>query len=742
MMNNTGSDDLYFAAKPSADCADILTTRAQEWSNLLATNGYLNKLRACYSSYFGAYYSQDGFGNQHSISFSGEQGEQVNFPINQWANIAEHMIIMVTANRPAMDCRATNTDYKSLVQTYLANNILDYYVREKKLEKYLKTAVEYAVVYGTGYVSMEWDATKGELVDYDEDTKTKIYEGDIIFGNLSPFDVMVDGTKENNAEQEWVLIRKWKNKFDLAAKYPEFADKLKQIPTKSDISSYRLGFNLVNQSTDDVEVLEFYHKRTDALPDGRYMMFCSSEIVLQDLAMPYRVLPVFRIAPRDIHGTPYGYTSMFDLLPMQEALNSLYSTVMTNQAAFGVQNIIQPRGADVSVTQLAGGMNFIEYNPVPGVEGGGKPMPLQLTATSPEIFKFMEIIQQQMETISGINSVARGNPESSLKSGTALALVQSMALQFMSGLQQSYVELIEGVGTALIKMLQDFAHTPRMVAIAGVSNRAEMKEFTSSDISNISRVVVDVGNPMARTTAGKVQMAEQLLQYGEITPDQYITLINTGNLNTFTEGKVHEEILMKGENEALINGETPQAVFTENHKGHIDFHASTLFDPELKKDAELVQRVYNHIQQHIQLLRTVDPQLLQLLGQQPLPPPPPPPGSQPAGPPMSPNGGPPPGAGGPPPQHVVHHMAPPGSAPPPPGGAPPGPPMPARPAPSPAPMMMPSQGGQAGPGVLGGNVQGPGLPPNGQNLPNLPKVSPQLLVNPALQQQALNNLKK
>lgn len=736
MLDSQDRDNIYFAAKPAKDCADVLTTRAEEWNNLIANNGYLDKLRSCYSAFHGCFYNQDGFGgNQHSISFSGEQGELVNLPVNNWANIAQHMVIMVTANRPAMDCRATNTDYKSLVQTYLANNILDYYVRDKKIEKYLKTAVEYAVVYGAGFVTMEWDATRGEMVDYDEDTKTKIYEGDIVFGNLSPFDVMVDGTKENNAEQEWVLIRKWKNKFDLAAKYPELADKLTKIPAKGDVSSYRLGFNLVNQTTDDVQVLEFYHKRTDALPDGRYMMFCSSEIVMQDLPIPYRTLPVFRIAPRDIHGTPYGYTSMFDLLPLQEGLNSLYSTVMTNQSAFGVQNVANPRGNDVTVTQVIGGLNFIDYNVIPGAPNGGQPVPLNLTQTPTEVFKFIEILQQQMETISGINSVARGNPEASLKSGTALALVQSMALQFMSGLQESYVELIENVGTALIKMLQDFAHTPRVIAIAGVSNRSEMKQFNSADISNISRVVVDVGNPMSRTTAGKVQMAEQLLQYGEITPEQYVTLINTGNLNTFTEGTVHEELLMKGENEALVNGDVPTAVFTENHKGHIDFHRSVLFDPELKKDVELVKRTQNHIQQHINLLRTTDPALLNLMGQTPLPPLPqpgqPPQGGPPPGAPMPPMMG-SPGPGGHPP---AHHNAPPH-----PSGLPPGvqPPV----GHGPAPMMMPNQGGQQGPGILGGRVQGPGLPINGQKLPNLPQVNPQLLPNPVLQQQQLNNLKR
>jgi len=474
------------------------------------------------SAYHGVFYENTGTG--HEITFSGEQGELVNLPVNQYRNIATHMLVMTTSNRPTMECRATNTDAKSLKQTILANNILDYYMREKKLETFLKQAVEYAIVYGAGHIVMNWNATRGEIVDYIEETTTKIYEGDIEFEALSPFDVVVDGTKES-LNHDWVIIRRWKNKYDLAAKYPEFADKIKQLETKSDFQKFRIGISAFSETTDDCQVMEFFHNRTDAMPDGRYMLFLSADIVLEDAALPYRILPVFRIAPSNIHGTPYGYTPMFDLLPLQEELNSLYSTVATNQNAFGVQNVLNPRGTDISVNQLVGGLNIIDYN-----AQAGRPEPLQLTQTPGEVFKFIEMIEHTMETISGVNSVARGNPEASLKSGTALALVQSMALQFISGLQQSYVELIENVGSGMIKMLQDFAHTPRLVAIAGKKYGSDLKEFSSDDISNISRVIVDIGNPMAKSVAGRVQMAQELIQYNDITPQQYVNVIKTGKL--------------------------------------------------------------------------------------------------------------------------------------------------------------------------------------------------------------------
>jgi hypothetical protein len=603
------SDDVYFAKKPAEDCAGILLAKGDSFFNLLRANAYLEKMSRMWRAYHGAYSNDLGYG--HTVQFSGEQGEFVQLPVNHFRNIASHMYTMITANRPIMEARAANTDYKSLAQTYVANGILDYYMREKHLEDCIKKAAEMAIVLGSGFVKLEWNATAGEAYDVDPETGEFTYEGELEFTNLSPFDVIVDGTKEtwNN---EWILTRSFQNRHNLIAKYPELADKLRGVKPKNQSAVYRLAV-FSNDDTDDIPVFEFFHKRTEAMPEGRYMLFVDSDIVLLDTKMPYRVLPVFRIVPSEILGTPYGYTPMYDIFPIQEGINSLYSTIMTNQNAFGVQNLYVPRGADIAVNTLDGAMNIIE--------GNAKPEPLQLTQTPAEVFNFLNMLIQSAETISGVNSVTRGNPEASLKSGTALALVQSMSLQYISGLQQSYVKLIEDVGTAIIQMLKDFAVTPKVVALVGKNNRPLLKEFTGETISSINRVVVDVGNPLSRTIAGRVQMAEQMLQMNLVkTPEQYFQVINTGKIETMFEGEMNEMLLVKSENEQMLEGKSVIVSPLDKHRLHINEHKAVLSDPDLRKDAELVSNVLNHIQEHLDSLRNTDPALLQLIGEQPLPP--------------------------------------------------------------------------------------------------------------------------
>jgi len=601
--------DMYFAAKESDEASRILLDKSTTFFKTLETNKHLEKVDNMWRAYHG-FYSTNG--NDHEISFTGEEEELVDISVNHLRNIAQHMHRIITTNRPKMEARAINTDYKSMSQTYLANGILEYYMREKGLENCLIKAVEQAIVLGAGYVKMDWNATSGEAYDVDIETGDFNYEGELEFSNPSFYDVVVDGTKET-WDNEWVLVRSYINKYNLIAKFPELEDEIMSVDTKD--TDRKRNFTIwSNDSTDDIPVYEFFHRKTEALPEGRYLQFVSPEIILIDADMPYRQIPVFRVVPSEIMGTPYGYSPMFDVYPIQEAINSLYSTILTNESAFGVQNVFVKRGSDLNIMNLEGAMNIIE--------GNTKPESLNLTHTPPEIFNTLNQMIAAAETISGISSVTRGNPEASLESGAALALVQSMSLQFLSGLQQQYVKLIEDTGTSVINILKDYANTPKLIALVGKNNKSLLKEFTGDMINSINRVVVDMGNPLSSSTAGRVQMAEQLLQMKLIkNPNQYFQVLNTGRLDAGFEGEMSELLLIKQENESLMSGDPVMASVIDKHSEHILEHKNVMSDPVLRQDQILVANVTNHIQEHIDFLRTTDPDLLMMIGEQPLNPP-------------------------------------------------------------------------------------------------------------------------
>lgn len=600
---------VYFAAKsPEKTAADLLK-KGRTYFNVLESNRYLDKIRDMFRFYYGNF---DDSYQAHEISFTGEQGELVRLPVNVFRNLARHIHSMITANRPILEAQSVNGDYKSLSQTYLANGILDYYMKQKGLEEIVSDAAEMAVVLGSSFVKMEWNAMAGEIHDVDPDTGDAEYEGELEFSLLSPLDVVVDGTKENWNSHEWVLTRSYINRYNLIAKYPEKAEDIMAIDTKNGTTNYRLAL-FSNDDTDDIPVYEFFHKKTEAMPNGRYMLFLSDEVVLLDLPIPYRSIPVFRLCPASIMGTPYGYTDMYDVFPMQEAINSLYGAIMTNNNAFMVQNLFVQRGADLATSQLAGGLNV--------VEGNAKPEAIQLTSTAPETYKFVELLSTLADTQVGVSSVTKGAPEASLRSGNALALVQSMSLQFQSPFQSQYVKFLEKIGTSLLDILKDYATTPKLITLVGKNKKPLLKEFTGDMIGDIKRVSVSVGNPLARTTAGRLEIANNLLQQGLIKdPRQYNMVLETGNIENLTESDMMDMLLIQSENEWLMEGKDIYAHPLDQHSLHIREHRSVVSDPELRMNPELMQKVDRHIQEHIDMLGTVRPDLLQILGEQPLQP--------------------------------------------------------------------------------------------------------------------------
>lgn len=597
----------YFAARKTEEIGSILMKKTEQYFEFLAATGRYSLLERSYFQYFRAL---DHLGKLYS---AGTKHEFTKISVNHYRNLLQHLLVMTTSQRPAFEAKATNNDYKSQAECILAQGLLDYYMREKRLEKHLKKAVETSLWSGEGYITLEWDASEGREFGADEGELIK--DGDIVVKNFGPLEVIFDVTVQDVAKIDWYIIIEYKNRHELAAKYKKFKKQIAEIG-RTDIRdkfSQRLSLSEYEDG-DLIPVYTFYHRPTLAVPGGRIVEMLTPETILIDNELPYKEMPVYRIAPNEQAQSPFGYSVAFDLLPMQETLDGLHSTAVTNISTFGIQNIAVPMGNNNPVVAVEGGLNMIEFDPQLG-----PPQPLQLASTGQETYSYMANIEAQMETLSGVNSVSRGNPEASLKSGAALALVQSMAIQFASGLQSSYASLLEDVGTGIINVLQEYASTPRVSMIAGKSQRNLMREWTKEDLSTISRVVVDMGNPLNRTTAGKVNMAEQLIQAQLIkNPDQYLQVINTGRLEPLTEGVVSENLYIKNENEDMQAGKEAKAIWTDQHALHIMEHKTLLANADARRDPALLERVFSHIQDHIELLQNTPPENLMMTGQQPI----------------------------------------------------------------------------------------------------------------------------
>lgn len=652
------SNTRYFATLDGDELAVALGLKIDRYQAFVRDTGL-------YALWAKAYQTQHGMGvdgfNSHEVRRKGKQGQYSALVLNHFRNLVTHYLTLATAQRMAMEPQASNTDWKSEMQVRIARGVLDFYMRAH-LEQSLLDAVEYAALLGEGWVSQGWNFMLGEAtlpgVEGEDGQEETMRTGDLESWALMPMDVIRDpGFKSPHLP--WMITRRYRSKWDVVAEYPEQREKILAVKagkreTETSLENlYLQPASMRNPESDLIAVYEFWHARTPAVPEGRHALFLNDDTLLWADTLVYQEIPVRRVAPDTISGTSFGYTPAWDLLAPQEAVNALESIALTNYRAHGVGIIIAPKGSDVTPQHVSTGLAFVKYTP-------GLPEPKLLSFMQPQdgIHNGSNRLVGQMETIIGVNSVVRGNPEASLKSGSALALVQAQAVQFASKFQGNIVRFQEKVGKDTVLIFQLFATEPIRFEVVGEDGVQDVKAFTGEDIAMVGGVKVDAGNPLAKTLAGRVQVAENLVNLKLITdPMQYIRVLETGNLEPMTAAESRQRSLVKEENErlarvdflkdefgrpmpeldemtgrpkldgrgraqlALDRSQMPIALVTDNPHLHVQEHMAVLSSTRARRNPAFRRAVLEHIREHHDVYWEAtlkNPGMLELMNIQPM----------------------------------------------------------------------------------------------------------------------------
>lgn len=645
-MENNLSDklDYYFANCPLDEIGDVLMDRVENYYIFLNATGIMNLWRRS----FAFFYNSARLGGR--INPVGKKLELQSISMDDYPNLLRNILVLTTANIPAMQTVCANQEEKTLEQNKVSQQILEYEVRNHRVNDYLKQCAEDALWAGEGFIYKGWNPSLGAEVapDANPDTMEPIMDetgqqkvlhvGDWEFDNLTCLDVIRDVDVLSYKALQWVIVRRFINKWDLIAQYPQFKDEIMRASwALTDKRNSKFGYSAVNHR-DLVPTFYFFHDKTLAVPMGRQTLFLDSDTVLFDGPLAYEKRPVYRCAYAELRNNPFGWTVGYSLLPLAEANNRLTSTLLTNVATFGVTRVLNPRGANISLQALAENLAVIDYTPTGPT--GGKPEVLNMSnPITRETGDLLKFINQKMETYASINSTMRNQVQNEEMSGAAMAMQASLALQFNVGFQQSFFETIEELGTGMVYDIKAFANTPREALILGQENQGYLKSYSNKDFDGIRRVAVVTGNPMLNTTAGKVNLADQLLQngmlpQGEAGAMKYIQVMNQGKIEPETQYLQSEYMAIQSDKEQLLAGKMPMIQLTDNHPLRMQEVNVLNNNPTIRENPQLGQLVRQYIQQHFQQWLQMPPLLAAALGIQP----PPPQGAGPGGPPPAPPG--------------------------------------------------------------------------------------------------------
>lgn len=569
--------------------------------------------RNAYSYYSTIFESQSWM---TALQFTGEQGELVKMSVPQARSLVRDAVTLVTKQKLAFQALAKIDDTEVTENMRIANALASDVVTTQTVDLKNELMVEHGFVLGTGFMGAKWRSDRGkpravEVISVDEETgeekKNVIYDGEIEISVPLIFDMLYDWTIPNWDDLPWAKERVKRNRWDLIEQHPELEEEILKLPSCMYDDRARNWFGM-NDLDDMVYVHELYARPSPALPRGRMVFYANAQTIFYDDENLYGTIPIEQYKPEPLMALNAGYPLLSNLLPSQEMYDHEFSAIATNHSAFAVQNIACPRGSDISTQQLLG-MNFVDYTPQP-IEGGGKPTPLEMVKTSPEVFKFSEMLLSNMQGMSRISSAVRGDLPAST-SGVAIATMTTNALEFFSGYAKADQDVLKKVMMHAISATREFAKVEKLVTIVGKNNQRFSKPYTGDILKPITGFEMQLINPMMQTMAGRIDIAEKMVTSGLVKNVQgYVAILDGEPLTSLYKPELSEDDLISSENEMMGEGQAVPSLSVDNHALHIFMHKVLLNDPRVRMSGKLQAIVQEHILEHLTLQQTTSPLLM------------------------------------------------------------------------------------------------------------------------------------
>lgn len=600
------SNQEYWFAKESKSLANDLMETSNQWltygTNFVAQSWVRNLI---------AYYSPILTPSDwtSALSYEGEQGELIRMVIPHARNLVQQSLSLTCRNRLAFKAVAEARGMSVAKEARIATAVSQKIVREQDLETKRRMLAEHAMVLGMGWVFHTWETDRGELIRPDFDG-SGIFSGDLDIAIESVLDLTWDVRVKELDKLQWINRRRIRNRYDLIAQRPELKSEILNLPPIRQRSDYTITTGMIEKFDDAVYVWEAYHIPTPALPEGRMIIYGDSNTIFYDGPNIYKKLPCVPVRPEVVMGMGYGYPAFANLLAASEMLDTSISSIATNNAQFAVQSVIAPREGNVGAESL-NGMNYIFYTPQ-NVPGGGKPEALQLTQSSPETFKFVEMLYSMTTELSSLNSAVRGAPPAGVTSGTAIATLTANALEFLDALTGAMDVALEKVMKNCFEIYQAFNREGLPLVMKGRNQQAVMGSFTGQDIASVKDIEIQRVNPLMKTLSGRVSQAETLLQNGLIKrPQEYFGILDGEPLDDLYQVEQSESDLEQAENDRIMNGEPVRALITDDHAAHMRHHSIIVNDTDLRANPEdpRLKMALDHIMEHAQLMMVQNPMI-------------------------------------------------------------------------------------------------------------------------------------
>lgn len=435
-----------------------------------------------------------------------------------------------------------------------------------------------------------FDKTKGELKGYEPDEfgnpdmEKPVYTGEFVFQEIYGFNIFRPIECKDIKKAEWIGIRSMVNKKELAAKYPDLADKItsSQDETYHIFDAEKSGYG---KSDNQTLLLEVYYRPSIIYPKGQYFLF-TKDSILDSGELPGGVFPIVIQPCTKLPTSCRGKSIIKVMRPYQAEINRAASKIAEHQITLGDDKLLIQNGTKVSSGAGLPGVRTVNYS-------GMEPKVLSGRDGS----QYLGYMQSQQAEMYQVMKVKELIEDKQAQLDPYMALYQSARNK---KLFQRFIKRFEKFLINVVKTYQKLAKIhltdDYMIYAIGSNELVNVSEFRQLD-DICYEIKVEAQAEDVEEKLGKTLAINHVLQYvgNQLKPDDIGKMIRQmpyANLDKSFDDLTIDYDSAMNDLLALDRGEMPPINQYDNHVYNIKVLTKRMRDPSFKLLPPYIQNNY------------------------------------------------------------------------------------------------------------------------------------------------------
>lgn len=342
------------------------------------------------------------------------------------------------------------------------------------------------------------------------DTKVVVREDRPFIERVDPFDMFVDPEATCMDDARWIAQRIVRPIEDVRADKRYKEGVRRKVTADSTVRSDWMGHDerkRMDTDIDRVTLYEFYD-----LKDGTVSVFTegSSDFLVDPRSMPYAFgHPYEFIGNYEIPGDFYPVGDLEMIEGVQQELNKTRSQMMNHRKKYARKYLFRASALSPEGRQ---GLESNQDNVAIEVVDDNQPLqdvilPVPITPLSGDLYQYSDIVEADIDRISGVNEYGRGGHSEMKRTATEAAMIQDAA-NARSADKLAIIEVAIGrIASKVVALAQQYMTGTQVARVIGSEQQQLWIDFTYEDISGEFDFTVEGGSTQPQNETFRRQQA-------------------------------------------------------------------------------------------------------------------------------------------------------------------------------------------------------------------------------------------